>query len=142
MKKKYYLLNQLASAHTGAVIGVTDGIVRHVSPVRMGHRIINVNVIVFGFVQSAKTETGFVGEREKLNERRPHNETLLTRKFWALGVRVFLPKALCEPRPSFEADSMCICLHRKARHECVAWWIQVAFRLLVIIQCVNVDAID
>jgi hypothetical protein len=136
-------LNQLASAHTGAVIGVTDGIVRHISPVRMGRRIININVIVFGLVQSAKTETGFRrggGETKSIGVC--NNETLLTRKVWALGLRALLPKALDEPRSRFKADSMCIRLHQNSWHDCVAWRIQVTLRLLVIIQCVNVDAIE
>lgn len=62
-ENRYYLLNQLASAHIRAVIGVPNGIVRHISPVRISRQIININVIIFGFVQSTKTKTSFAGER-------------------------------------------------------------------------------
>ncbi len=41
----------IASAHIGAIIGIPNGIVRHIGPVCMGCWIINFNVVVFGLAQ-------------------------------------------------------------------------------------------
>jgi hypothetical protein len=58
-KDSRHLSDRLASIDTRSLVGVPNSIVRHISPVRMGRHIIDINVIIFGLVQSAKTETSF-----------------------------------------------------------------------------------
>jgi hypothetical protein len=112
----------------------------------MGRQIIDINVIVFGLVQRAKTKTGFRRGKGKTKFPRQWqfcNETSLTGKLWTLGLGLpLLPKALTEPCTRLEADPERIRLHRKSGHERVAGRVQVALRFFVVVERVNVDAVE
>jgi len=65
-KPLHHLLSCLPSADTGTLVGVPDGVVWHISPVRTPRRIIYINVVIFGLVQRAKAETGCLVEGKRI----------------------------------------------------------------------------
>ena len=68
--------------------------------------------------------------------------TSLTGKLWTLGLGPLLPKALAEPCARFKADPERIRLHREPGHERVAGRVQVALCFFVVVERVDVDAVE